>query len=369
MKRINPISTSVAAVRQLLKPSAAPGASPGALPVGPSDSSTVIRALAYDERGFEATEVATIEELAPIMQRRSVTWIDVDGLGDIDKLKGLAEAVGLHPLALEDAVHSEQRAKAESYPSHDFIVVRMVSYDARVQTEQLSIFLGEGFVVTLQGGRPGDSLDPVRRRIREGQGRIRAAGAGYLAYALVDAVTDYYLPVLDRAGARLEELEQRVTLAELPDAPQNINASKHDLLALRRLIITLRDTVRGLTHTTGMLVSDEVRLYFRDTLDHTMQLLDVVDSYREVASGLMDIHFSIQGQRMNEIMKFLTLMSSIFIPLSFIAGVYGMNFSTVESPWNMPELRSPYGYPIVLGVMLALSLALLVFFWRRGWLK
>ncbi len=365
----NPISTSIAAIRQLVKLRVAPGAAPGTLRAKPGEQQTVVRVMSYGPEGLVERVVEDPAELPSILSSASTTWIDIDGLGNLSTLRRVSERIGLHPLALEDAVHSRQRAKIEAYPEHDFIVIRMPSFDGRVITEQLSIFVAKRFVVTMQGARPGDCLDPVRERIRAGTREIRSRGSSYLAYALVDTVTDQYFPVLDLVGEHLETLERQVTLGQLSDAPARINEAKHDLLALGRLVLPIRDTLRLLTRDAGDFVAEDVRIYFRDTLDHAAQLTDVVDSYREVAAGLMDIHFSIQGQRMNEIIKVLTLISTIFIPLSFIAGVYGMNFDVTASKWNMPELESPYGYPGVLGLMGAVAALLLVFFWRRGWFR
>lgn len=366
---MNPISTGLSAMRQLVTLRGMPGASPGTLHTKPGEEDTEIRVMSYGANTFEERVLDDLESLPELLSNYETTWVDVDGLADLDVLRRLAQVVGLHPLALEDAVNSRHRAKVESYPAHDFIVVRMVSLVEKLDTEQLSLFIGKNFVVTLQGGRPGDSLQPVRERLRAGFGKIRHSGSSYLAYALVDAVTDFYFPILEEVGERLEQLELGVTQASIKDAPMKIYSAKHELLALRRLVLPLRDAARALARDAGSHITDDVRMYFRDTLDHAIQLADVVDSYREVAGGLMDIHFSTQGQRMNEVMKFLTLISTIFIPLSFIAGLYGMNFDTSVSEWNMPELRSAMGYPATLGVMASLTLGLLIFFWRRGWLR
>ncbi len=346
-----------------------PGAAPGTLLKDPEQTRTTVRVFCYGPDSVDERIVDDPDLLGQLVGKSGVTWIDVDGLGELDKLQRLAEVVGLHPLAVADAVHLDQRPKIESYPEHDFIVVRMVAATQRVESEQLSIFLGDRFVVTVQGERPGDSLEPIRERIRGGQGRIRNAGASYLAYAILDAVTDYYFPVLDQLGTRLESLEEGILRHSARHGPVDIAAAKHDLWLLRALVHGLRDVLRAFASDAGAKVTPEARLFARDTLDHSFSLSDYVESYREAATALMEIHFSLQGQRMNEIMKFLTLISTLFIPLSFIAGVYGMNFDGDTSAWNMPELRWHYGYPTVMGTMLLVAAALVGLFWKRGWLR
>jgi magnesium transporter len=357
-------------LRQLVRRASPPGEAPGTLEPAAEGRPTSVRVLGYGGDGIVDREVADLAELTTIRSSCSVVWVDVDGLGDTERLQGLARALGLHPLAMEDAVTTYQRPKIEVYPDHLFIVVRMVDLAERLRTEQLAIFSGAGFVVTLQGELPGDSLDPVRDRIRAGRGRLGTAGADYLAYALVDAVTDHYFPVLDELGGRLERLEREVLNGGGRDIPVRVQAAKYDLMTARRLVLPLRDAVASVVRDENLThVSSEVRLYFRDCLDHTRQLADVVDSYREIANGLLDLHFSSMSHRMNEVMKLLTLVSSVFIPLSFVAGVYGMNFDPDRSPWNMPELRWEYGYPLALGLMAIMAVSALTYFWSKGWLR
>jgi magnesium transporter len=283
-------------------------------------------------------------------------------------IERVGRALDLHPLALEDATNLYQRPKFEEYPTHAFVVVRMAHCNEHVHTEQLAIFLGRGFVATFQGEHPGDSLEPVRKRIRVDQGKIRSEGPDYLAYAIIDAVIDNFFPVTDEFGELLEQLEDELVVRPPRDAVARIQYAKHDLLVLRRAILPMRDVVSALLRDDVALVRKETRIYLRDCYDHTVQLMDVVGSYRELAGGLMEIYLSGVSNRMNEIMKFLTLVSTIFIPLTFIVGVYGMNFDPARSPYNMPELEYRYGYPIVMGAMLLLAVVLAVYFRRKGWL-
>lgn len=356
-------------LRRLVQRRVTPGSAPGTLEPDPREMRTTLRVLAYGPAGFMEREVDSVAEIVPLLEQWPVVWIDVDGFGDLRKVSDLGQTFNLHPLAIEDAVGCRQRPKVERYADHTFIVLHMVSLAQHLQTEQLSIFLKDNVIATLQGSCPGDSLDPVRARIREGRKLMRTAGASYLAYALVDAVIDYYFPVLDELGSRLELLESGVLASSIPDAPAQIHAVKHDLFSVQRLIRPMRDAVASLSRDEDLLVSPEVRHYFRDCHDHTVQLAEVVESYREVATSLLDIHFSSMSHRLNEVMKLLTLVTTLFIPLTFIAGIYGMNFDPTHSPLSMPETRWYYGYPATLALMAATAVGLLLYYRSRGWLK
>jgi magnesium transporter len=347
-----------------------PGASPGTHVPDPEAPTTArICVMQYGPEALTEEEVPSAAAAVALVGKAPVTWIDVDGVGDARLVEELGRGLGLHPLALEDAMSLYQRPKVEEYPGNLFIVVRMAHPEGRLNTEQLSIFLGENFVVTFQGDHPGDCLDPVRRRIRQTHGRIRGAGTDYLTYALVDAVIDHYFPVLDAFGQDLEHLEDELILEPLRSAPERIQRAKQDLQLLRRVLMPLRDAMNGLSHTESTLVRPETRIFLRDCYDHTGQLIDVANTYRELAGGLMDLYLSGVSNKMNEVMKFLTLVSSIFIPLTFIVGVYGMNFDTRVSRWNMPELEWAYGYPAVMAAMVLVGLGQYVFFRGRGWLQ
>jgi magnesium transporter len=348
---------------------ATPGAAPGTISILPdAPLETRIRVVAFDAGAIEEREVEEPATLAPLLAEAKVVWIDVDGLGDARKLEALASAVGLHPLAFEDAVKGNQRPKVELYPEHLFLVTRMVSLEDVARTEQLSLFLGKNYVVTLQGELPGDCLEPVRARLRSSCNHIRELGPDYLAYSILDAVVDAYFPVLEEFVERLEKLEENVISTVDKSDAARIQAAKHDLFTIRRALWPMRDAVSGLFRDSNPYVTPETKIYVRDVHDHTAQLIDIVDSYHEVTSGLMDIHLASMSNRMNEIMKVLTTMSMVFIPLNFIAGVYGMNFDPARSPWNMPELEWTYGYPWALGLMAVTASSLVLYFRKKSWL-
>jgi magnesium transporter len=299
--------------------------------------------------------------------RWPVAWVNVAGLGDEATLTKLGEIFSLHPLALADVVNVNQRAKVDSYPDHLFVVARMIEHDVEIQTDQLSLFLGTKYLVTFQE-RPGDCFDPVREHIRAGRGRIRLGGTGYLAYALLDSVVDSYFPLLEGFGERLDLIEAQVFERPGQAAIQEIHAIKRDLLTLRRSIWPMRDMLNALLRDPNPYIAQEDRVYLQDAYDHAVQVMDLLETFRELGSNLMDVYLSSVSNRLNEVMKILTMFTAIFIPLSFIAGVYGMNFHVDRSPWNMPELRWYYGYPFAWLLMIVVAAGLLVFFRRRGWL-
>lgn len=360
------------ALREHLRKRPKPGTAPGAIRTTEPAVPGTIWARCYDKGtgGVEETAVAEIADLERLIAKWPVTWVDVDGPLPPHLLRDLARALSLHALALEDALGTAQRPKVEEYPAHLFIVLTMLSLAERVQTEQFAIFVAPRWVLTLQGTEPGDSLEPVRQRLRDGSSRLRQSGSDYLAYSMVDAVIDFYFPVADTLGERLERLEIDVVQGVAPgDTPARVHAVKYDLMNAHRQLLALREAITLLTRDERPAISPEVRLHFRDCLDHVTQLVDVITAYREVASGLLDLHFATTSHRLNEVMKMLTLTATIFIPLTFIAGVYGMNFDPESSPWNMPELKWAYGYPFALSLMALVAIGSLLYFRRRGWLK
>lgn len=342
-----------------------PGAAPGTVAVDPKAHPTVIDVVGYGPEGSAEAKSASLADVSEFLARWPVTWVDVQGLADADALHRLAEAFQLHPLVREDIVNVHQRSKVEEYEGHLFVVTRMVTLEGHVETEQLSIVLGRNYVLTFQE-RPGDVLGPVRDRIRSGA-PIRKAGPDHLVYALIDAVVDHYFPVLERFGEMLEDLEDFALEATDNSPLERIHRTKHDLLTLRRAIWPQRDAISELARNGFSLMSPSTHVYLRDCYDHCVQIIDLLETYREAAAGLLEVHLSIINTRLNEVMKVLTIFATLFIPLTFITGIYGMNFDPAVSPWNMPELRWFYGYPFALAVMGAASLAILAFFRRRGW--
>ena len=346
-----------------------PGAPPGTLIVDPAAPPPVIHVMAYGPQAITEQEVVDPHGVRDFLDQWPVTWVNVEGLGNVETIRTLGTIFGLHGLALEDVINVHQRSKVEEYGQHYFIVVRMARLGERLETEQLSLFLGKNFVLTFQEGYPGDCLEPVRDHIRKARSRIREAGADYLAYALLDAVVDSYFPILEEYGERLETLEDEIVTRPDHNTVARLHAAKRALLTLRRAIWPQRETFNTLLRDVIPLISDETRLHLRDCYDHTVRLIDLVETYRELGSDLMDVYLSSVSNRTNEIMRVLTVIATIFIPLTFIAGVYGMNFNPGTSPWNMPELNWYWGYPFALTLMAAVIVGQLAFFWRRGWLR
>ena len=339
-----------------------PGAVPGTLVTDPSWPKPVIRVIAYGPDRFEEKTLGGVKDAAHFIGTWPVTWINVDGLGDAEVLRELGQMLNLHPLALEDVVSLRQRSKVDDYETNLYTAIRMLSIqEERLTGEQVSFFLGKDFVLTFQEVE-GDCLDPVRDRIRTRAGRICSAGADYLLYSLVDAIIDAYFPVLETYDTRLEDLESRIIGAPDPAIRNLLFSIKHDLTGLRRTLWPVREMAGALAHSESPLITPPTLIYLRDCQDHAVQLLELAESYREAGSTLMDFYLSSISNRMNEIMKVLTIIATIFIPLTFIAGIYGMNFD------NMPELHTRYGYFIVMGIMAVLGLGMFVWFVHKGWL-
>ena len=343
----------------------APGTAPGTL-MPPSESPRpVISLLAYSPEGLEERVLGAGEKIESIPRNGRVIWINVDGLGDEGVLRSLGDAFNMHRLVLEDVVNLGQRTKVEIYRNNVFMVMHMPGSPAG-HAEQVSLFLGDGFVLSFQE-KQGDCFERVRERIRDGRGRIRSQGPDYLAYALLDAMLDAWFPVLENLHERLEALEERVFAS--PDAVtmSTLQGLKEELREARRVTTPFREAILSLSRDDMPCVQDETRIYLRDCADHAARIGDMVEVSREVASDLLSAYVSSLSHRLNEVMKVLTIMAAIFIPLSFIAGVYGMNFSA-DSPWNMPELQWRWGYPGVLLLMAAVAGGMLVYFRRKGWL-
>ncbi len=341
---------------------------PGTLKTAPDTLKPVMRLMAFNKEQVIEQPLENLNGLARYLDGSFTVWVNVDGFGDASIIRQLGELFKLHPLAMEDVVNAHQRAKVEPYTDQLFIVTRWVSSTAHehLEAEQISMFLGTHYVLSFQE-RPGDCFDPVRERIRSDRGRIRQTGSDYLAYALIDAVIDSYFPVMDHFVEKLDKLEEDVTVGLHHSVTDQIHEVRNDLLLLRRSVRPHRDALNELVRDHHPLVSDETRVFLRDCYDHTVQLIDLLEVYREMCADLRDYYLSLVSNRMNEVMKVLTIIATIFIPLGFIAGVYGMNFNT-QLPGNMPELNWPYGYCISLGMMLATALGMVTYFWRCGWI-
>ena len=344
-----------------------PGKPPGELETSVEEAPT-LRFLAFGPDGFNETIAESLSEFTPD-GHWPVTWIDVDGPPDRRLLEQLRDVLGVHPLALEDVIDQGQRPKVEGYLDQHFMVVNMLSYNERIQIEQLSLFFSERCVVTFQGRIPADSLEPVRERIRQGKGRIRQQGTDYLVYALLDSVVDHYFPIVDMLGDKLAELEAAVLVADSADVMGRVQALKRDLLQFRRVIWPLSEALTSLGRSKDPLLCKDTRIFLRDCLDHVAQLKDLLEVYRETAETLVETYLSVLSNRTNDTMRLLTLVTTIFIPLTFLVGIYGMNFDPDASPWNMPELRWRYGYPAVLLLMLLMAIGMFRYFVHKRWFR
>jgi len=348
------------------------GSMPGTLDIEKDAPQPEIILIDYNEAERTRLILDTPEDCIPYLDTESVSWVDVLGLGSEEVLKRLGKVFKLHPLVLEDIVNVPQRPKVEDYENQLVIITHMVllkENSGGFWNEQVSFVLGRHYLLTVQEEPSRDCFQPVRERIRFSKGTIRKQNADYLVYTLIDSIIDGFFPVLEAYGEQIEELEDEVVVNPTRNTIKKIYQIRRELLALRRAIWPQRDAINTLIRDGSDLISPEVRVYLRDCYDHAVQVMDMVETYRELTSGLMDIYLSSVGNKMNEIMKLLTVISTIFIPLTFIAGVYGMNFNTEKSPLNMPELNWYWGYPLCLAVMLAIAIGLVFFFWRRGWFE
>jgi magnesium transporter len=342
-----------------------PGAPPETVQTDPRATETDVRIVVYSTS--RVVDSIRIEELPRLLdQDEGVTWVDVVGLKDKEAIQHISELFGLHPLTTEDVINAHQRPKVESYPDYLFIVTRVASRQEHFTTDQVSMVLGKQFVLTFRG-KQNDCFGPVVRRLQNDTGGIRERGTDFLAYTLIDAVVDSYFPVLDGFADDLEEVEDLIDVAR----PKNITSMFHDLrnelLVLRRALRPHREAINELCRPEQERIGDETRVFLRDCYDHVLQLMELLEVYRDMCSDLRDYYSATISNRLNEVMQVLTVISTIFIPLSFITGLYGMNFERT-SPWNLPELGLRFGYFYCLGAMLLMSLTMIFYFRRRGWL-
>ncbi|MDT3675908.1 magnesium/cobalt transporter CorA [Microcystis wesenbergii] len=343
-----------------------PGSEPGTLIIEPDAKPSRIILIDYDEDNAIRKVDITPNACAPYIGTNTVSWMDIQGLGSETVLKQVGEIFNLHPLLLEDVVNVPQRPKLEDYNNQLLVISQMVRLkedESGFDTEQVSFVLGKRYLLSFQEEELQDCFEIVRDRIRASQGRVRKSGADYLTYLLLDTIIDGYFPVVEHYEDRIEALEDAIISNPDRDTMQEIYDVRRELLALRRLIWPMRNVLHLLMRDHHGIVSDEVQIYFRDSYDHVIQILEIIEAYRELAASLMDVYMSTMGNKLNEIMKFLTVISTIFIPLTFIVGVYGMNFE------NMPELKGEWSYFLVWLVMLAVAGGLIFYFWRKGWFK
>ena len=348
----------------------AAGTPPGTLlPREGAKTKAVISLIQYDEESITEGDFDSFEELLAKLDPNKVNWINIDGLGDIGLLHKLGEHFHIHPLALEDVLNTAQRPKVEHFADHFFIVSEMIYFNAEneLSFEQVSLFLGDYFVITIQEERGHDVFDHVRQRLRAGRGFARKMKADYLAYALLDATVDRIFPVLESVGDSIEDVEEELLDKPTRASLKKLYEAKRLLLYLRRAAWPHREIFNTLIRDDTGLIQRETQVFLRDCYDHITQIIDIIESCRDLTAGLMDLYLSSLGFRTNEIRRVLTVVTVLFIPLTFFAGVYGMNFNT-EQKWNMPELNWPFGYAFFWMVCLFTVAGMLVFFKRKRWL-
>ncbi len=344
-----------------------PGSAPGTLIPSPDAVQSKLEVIVYGPDGFEEKELKEPEEVRQFIGKWPVVWFNVEGLGSAEVVKRIGDIFSIHHLALEDVLNVHERAKIERYNEDLFMVMHMMEVKEHLETEQLSVFSGPHFVVTFQEG-PIDTLDPARERIRKGQGHIRQLGSDYLVYSIVDSVLDNYFPILEVYGETLDKLEDEIISKPSSEVVASVHAVKRELLTLRRAVWPLREAINALIRDTELTFSEETRIHLRDCYDHAVRIIDFIETYRELAADLMDVYLSSLSNRMNEVMKVLTIITTLFVPPTLIAGIYGMNFNTEISRYNMPELNWIFGYPFALLLMFLLTLGVVLLLWYKGWL-
>ncbi|MGD9159821.1 MAG: magnesium/cobalt transporter CorA [Desulfobacteraceae bacterium] len=320
-----------------------------------------IKLIDYNEEKIEERKLNTIDECFPYVEKPDITWVNIDGLHDIEVVNKVGNQFNLHPLVLEDILNTEQRPKLDDMEEYLFVVAKMIYYNAdndQIKFEQISFVLWKNFVLTFQEDI-GDVFDPVRERLRKGKGRIRKMGPDYLMYTLLDALVDSYYDVLEKIGDRVENLEDDLMDSPEPDTLQTIHTMKRELVFLRRSVWPIREIIGSLERGESDLISEKTIIFYRDVYDHTIQVIDTIETCRDIVSGMMDLFLSSVSNRMNEVMKMLTVIATIFIPLTFIAGIYGMNFEFI------PELKLHWGYPAVWGVMVVIGILMVLWFKRK----
>lgn len=342
------------------------GLAPGTLVHIGEDRADLVKVtmLDYTKDLCQQKALQAVEECFTPLAPASTRWINVDGIHQLDIIEKLGTYYHLHPLALEDVVNTEQRPKLDDYEDNLFVVLKMFFYheDTHVlEVEQVSLFVKEQLVISFQE-RPGDAFNPVRERLKNGKGKLRKQGADYLAYALIDAIVDQYFVIMERLGERVEDVQEELISNPNTQTLQEIHKLKREMLFLRRSVWPLREVINNLLRGESPLVSKNTMIYLRDVYDHTIQVIDAIETFRDMLSGMVDVYLSSVSNRLNEVMKVLTIIATIFIPLTFITGIYGMN-------WHyMPELEWHWGYFTVLGVMAAIAIGMLIYFRRKKWI-
>jgi magnesium transporter len=342
------------------------GSSPGTLiHIGEKKTDkTRITLIDFDEGQFQERLLDTIEQAFPLRDLPTVTWINIDGLHEVDVIEKAGQHFNIHPLVLEDILNTGHRPKAEEFENALFVVLKMLDYDKateKIRSEQFSLVLGPNFLITFQE-IPGDVFDLVRERIRKPQTRIRKSGCDYLAYALIDAIVDHYFMILEALADKIEYLEAELLDDPTPSTMGIIHGLKQEMIYVRKQIWPIREIINGLVKNESSLIQDQMHVYFRDVYDHTIQVIDTIESYRDILAGMLDMYLSSVSNKMNEIMKVLTIIATIFIPITFVAGIYGMNFK------YMPELEWRWGYFMVWGLIVVVAGIMIGYFKKKQWL-
>jgi magnesium transporter len=315
------------------------------------------------ETAYEERQVDNIAECFPLKEKPFVTWISIDGIHDTKVMEALGDHFKLHPLLLEDIMNTEQRPKTEDFGNYVYVVLRAPRYDEtlkKVLSEQVSIVLGENFVISLQE-ESSDLYGSLRNRLKNSMGRIRKMGSDFLAYALIDVIVDNYFLVLEKVGENIEDLEDQLLTDPTSKTVQKIHGLRREMIGLRKFAWPLREVINSLQRGESSLIQETTRLYLRDVYDHVSQIIDNIETLRDIISAMLDIYLSSISNRLNEVMKVLTILATIFIPLTFLAGLWGMNFK------HMPELDWSFGYPFALLIMLAVAVTMIIYFRRKKW--
>lgn len=352
--------------RLIKKSSKKAGTAPGTLiHVGEKKADAVrITIIDYDEQNYSEKQAPTVSECVPYKTSPTATWINIDGLHQVNVIEEIGQKFDLHALILEDILNTNHRPKAEDYESYIFVVLKMLSFDEEknhIRAEQISLVLGTGYVISFQESI-GDVFDSVRDRIKNTRWRIRKLGPDYLLYALIDSIVDHYFVVLEKMGDKIEALQEEVARDPTQEILQQIHELKHEMIFLRKNIWPVREMVNTLLRSSSALIAESTEIYLRDVYDHAVQVIDATENYREMISGMQDLYLSSISNKMNTVMKVLTIIATIFIPLTFIAGIYGMNFK------YMPELEWPWAYPAVWLVMVAVVVVMFIYFKRKKWI-
>jgi magnesium transporter len=323
-----------------------------------------ITIIDYDQTNFQEKEVKSVEECFPFKDTSTVTWINIEGIHQIEIIEKIGKHFNLHPLILEDIMNTEQRPKLDDFEDYVFLVMKMPYFEEKnniIKIEQISLVLGPGFIISFQE-MEGDVFNPIRERIKSGKGRIRKTGTDYLIYALIDAIVDNYFTILEKIGERIENIEEELVTEPGPKTLHDIHNLKREILFFRKSVWPLRELVSTLERGESNLIKESTRIYLRDVYDHTIQVIDTIETFRDMLSGMLDLYISSIGNKTNEVMRVLTIIATIFIPLTFIAGLYGMNFE------YMPELKWRWSYPLVLLLIGVIGIFMLFYFRRKKWL-